>query len=190
MRTAFSLVVFVFLFGCSKKSIEPSPAQLLLNGDMEAGTSWPDQWFIATPASIPTTDFSTSWSTDQFSSPGHSLSIARTVTPNSTDFYSLGQTVIVDESGKTLTFSVKIKGVNLAGDGVSIAIRTDTSTTQDLQFSTTQGQTSITGTFDWKTFSVKLTGVQSSVEYIDVYLVFLPNTTGTVYFDDAELVAQ
>jgi hypothetical protein len=183
-------IFFALCTSCSKSDVQPT--QLLVNGNMEDGTTVANNWYNSYDLGGSITDFSRVWSTQEFSSGSHSLSISRTATPNSTDFVAWAQTdSTMIPIGKTLTLSVKIKGENLVGTGVSIAIRTDRSkTVYDLQFISTQGQTSITGTFDWTTYSVKLTGVQSTVSYIDVYLVYLTNTTGTVYFDDASLTAQ
>ena len=45
----------------------------------------------------------------------------------------------------------------------------------------------ITGTFDWKEQSIKMTKVGENIKSLTVYLVYLPNTTGEVYFDDISL---
>jgi len=84
---------------------------------------------------------------------------------------------------------VKIKS-NLTGDGVSVAIRGD-NTTQPTgtgeQFVTTQGTSTISDTFDWTDYSIKLSNVDASTKSLTVYLNYLPNTTGEVYFDDISL---
>jgi hypothetical protein len=85
--------------------------------------------------------------------------------------------------GKDLTFNVKIKGDNLVGQGVSIVIRIDGVSSQ-LQISSTEGSQNIVGTFDWKSYSIKLASVSSQAKTIYVFLVLLPNTTGKAYFDD------
>ena len=52
---------------------------------------------------------------------------------------------------------------------------------------TTQGRESIDGTRDWTTYTVELSQVPAEVDRITVYFVYLPNNTGTAYFDDATL---
>ena len=151
---------------------------------MESGTTQPLSWFYGhTAPEIPMT-----WATAVSSSPTHSLQMSRTTITDVSSFAAWGQTFQgVMPIGKDLTFAVKIKGDNLVGQGLSIAIRVDDTTTA-LQFSTTQGNIYIGGTFDWKTYTVKLPGVSSQAKYIVVYLVYLPSTTGAAYFDDASLV--
>lgn len=177
-----SLIALLFS-GCSKN--DPAPAiELLNNGNVESGTSAPTSWFNRTPtSSIPV-----AWSTDVASSPTHSLKISQTAVINTSDFTYWGQTYTGNmPTGKDVTLSVKIKGVNLTGPGVSIVIRADGDVTPQLQFVSTQNTTTISGTFDWTTYTLKLPKLTSGVTYLIVYLVYLPNTTGTVYFDNASL---
>ena len=54
-------------------------------------------------------------------------------------------------------------------------------------FATTQGEIPITGVQDWTEYSVTLGSVPSQAKSLTVYLVFLPQTTGTVAFDAASL---
>ena len=91
--------------------------------------------------------------------------------------------------GKDLVLKVKIKGKNLTNQGISIAIRADRPSTTS-QFSTTQAHQSITGTFDWTDYTVRLIKVADDANKIFVFLVFLPSTTGEVYFDDISLVVE
>lgn len=51
----------------------------------------------------------------------------------------------------------------------------------------TQGEVPITGLKDWTEYRVTLNEVPSRIESLTVYLLFLPNTTGTVYFDEVSL---
>ncbi len=187
MKPTYYLVALVSLFGCAKSTVSPFPSTLLANGNMEVGSSEPNNWYVT---GLNHTNFSASWSTQASSSPTHSLSITNSLPPNSTDFAAWAQTYQgVIPTGKNVILSVKIKA-NLVGDGLSIAIRTDGATTPDLQFATTQGNTSISGTFDWTTYNIKLPAVANNATVINVYMIYLPNTSGTVYFDDASLQVQ
>lgn len=94
--------------------------------------------------------------------------------------------------GKSLSLSVRIKG-QLEGEGVSIVIRGDDSPLADgsrEQFATTQGNSPIGGAFNWTKFSIGLGTVEPNIQSITVFLVYLPNTTGNVYFDDVSLTFE
>ena len=83
---------------------------------------------------------------------------------------------------------VKIKAVSLEGSGVAIAIRADNRSQQEvLKFAATEGTTDITGTFDCKEYSLVMVSVPELTNGIFVFFIYLNTTTGTVYFDDAEL---
>jgi hypothetical protein len=132
-------------------------------------------------------DFTASWTDEDSFSPTHSLKIARTII-DTTNFWYWDQIYSgIMPTGRTLTLTAKIKGVNLTGEGVSIFIRGDGANQSNLQFATTQGDISITGTFDWSTYSVSLSTLSTDVYHIVVFLIYLPKTTGTVYFDDIKL---
>jgi hypothetical protein len=176
-------MIAIVLFSCGKKS-DPAPLVLLTNLDMEQGTSQPTAWF-----NFAGNGGATTWTTEQSVSPKHSLKISNDVA-YSQNIALWSQTYQgAMPVGKDLVLAVKIKG-NLIGSGVSIALRADETTTIQSaakQFSSTEGVTPIGGNFDWTAYQVKLVGLQSSIKSITVYFIYLPNTTGTVYFDDATL---
>jgi hypothetical protein len=119
-------------------------------------------------------------------SPNYSLKISRTVIDTAKIWYWYQIYSGKIPVGRDLTLKAKIKGVYLSGNGASIVIRCD-GATPGLQFETTQNVVNISGTFDWATYTVTLSKVQSNITSIIVYLIYLPNTTGTVYFDDVTL---
>jgi hypothetical protein len=178
------LMSFMLFLGCSKDDPKPASTEMLVNGNIEAGSSTPNSWFNGHPDSgIPTV-----WTTDVYASASHAIKISQATVLDAADYASLGQTFSgVIPVNKDLTLSAKIKGDNLTGTGVAIAIRTDGASTPNLQFISTEGSTSITGTFNWSTYNVKLVNVSSDTKYIIVYLIYLQNTTGIVYFDDVSL---
>lgn len=45
----------------------------------------------------------------------------------------------------------------------------------------------ITGSKDWTTYDVTLGDVPQHIRSITVYLIYLPGTTGSAYFDDVEM---
>ncbi|HBH82639.1 MAG: hypothetical protein A2X04_12215 [Bacteroidetes bacterium GWF2_41_9] len=89
--------------------------------------------------------------------------------------------------GNDLTLKAHIKGVDLEGEGISLIIRCEDKSLAPVQVVTTEGSVSIKGTFDWTAYTVELKDLQSTVDVLYVYLNYLPNTTGKVYFDDITL---
>ena len=85
---------------------------------------------------------------------------------------------------------MKVAGIE--GEGIALAIRADDTSLENGEaegFATTRSLALIEGTRDWSTYSVQISGLASTVDQITVYLMYLPNTSGTVYFDDAVLSA-
>jgi len=190
MKFLIGLMATILIFiGCSKKS-DPAPLQLLTNSNMETGGTQPNSWSYYSP----TDSIVGLWTTNAANSPTHSLEITRSATITSPRFaYWRQEYSSVIPTGKNLVLSVKIKGQNLSGYGAAIAIRIDNATTLTgyaLQFSTTQGTTPITGTFDWTPYSVRLTNVDPTAQRITIYLLLLNDTTGSVNFDDANLTVE
>jgi hypothetical protein len=120
-------------------------------------------------------------------SPIHSFMISRT-TINSEYFAYYSQRYPRQMPvGKNLTLRAYIKGVNLEGEGASLMIECEDVNLAHVQVADTRGSVSIKGTFDWTAYTVELKNLGSNVTTIFVYLNYLPNTTGTVYFDDITL---
>ena len=185
VKKAVSLFFCLAIFAaCDKKSF-PAIPQLLNNTDVEAGSGQPNNWW-----KYNTTPYVSTWTTDESLSPKHSLELSSDII-DSVNFAFWAQTFDgVIPVGKDLVLSVKIKGKNLGGQGLSIAIRADDTASPmgySEQFITTQGTTGITGTFDWTTYTVRLPAIQNNIKSVTIYLLFLPRTTGTAYFDDPAL---
>jgi hypothetical protein len=186
----YPLILFLVL-SCGKKD-EVIPTQVLLNTDIESGGSNPDNWYVNQGS---TSTYTGTWSDEEASSKTHSLKISATALQSSDFAYwvqTYSQTTLGTKLpfGKDLTLSLKIKGKNLSGQGLSIAIRADNAinpTKDGSSFVTTQGGIQINGTFDWKTYTVKMSSLRSDALYVYVFLVYLPNTTGSAYFDDVTL---
>ena len=92
-----------------------------------------------------------------------------------------------------IKLTVNIKTENLEGPGVAIALRCDgpevNGQIQFSQFVTSQGTIPIKGTKDWTKYTVELDQkVRPGIETINVYFLYLEDTSGTVYFDDASLI--
>jgi hypothetical protein len=186
MRKIFIvLVVICVLISCKKedKITTQIPDQLLKNSDLEQNTTNGTSWFNLGGGN----DFIAKW-TDEYSfSLTHSIKIDRTTVDTTNGWYWYQVYSGIMPTGQTLTLTAKIKGINLSGDGASILIRCDGANQNTVQFAGTEGNTSIIGTFDWSTYSVSLSNLSTDVHNIVIFLIFLPKTTGTVYFDDITL---
>jgi hypothetical protein len=181
------LPVIFTLISCEKKT---GPTEMILDGNIEDQTSNAWQSILPTYTSK---DLELTLSTEEYVSPTHSLRISKpTLDADSLGFFV--QTFEQDLPFKRkLTLSAKIKCVNLSGSGAAIALRCDGGSPANhtvLMFATTQQTHSIKGTSDWKEYSVTLDEVPDNTTVIMAFLIFLTNTTGTVYFDDIHLVHE
>lgn len=177
------LLIALTLQSCNKDEVQP--VQMVSGGDVETGSTSPNGWWFSTGQN----NYNVTWTEEQSFSPKKSLKMS-TQTLNSDNFAFWAQTISTNiPVGKDVTLKVKVKS-NLTGQGISIVLRGDDSTYPDgsaEQFVTTQGTIPISGIFDWKEQSIKMTKVGENIKSLTVYLVYLPNTTGEVYFDDISL---
>lgn len=183
MKTTFFLCLLICMFISCKKE-DTFQTQLLKNSDMELNSSLDQSWVSGGNGTE--AGFIYGWTNEESFSPVNSLNISRTVIEAENYWYYEQIYSREIPLGRDLMLNAKIKGVNLVGRGISIAIRCD-GADPNIQFETTQGVKTINGTFDWTNYSVKLHKVNSAVTSIHVYLTYLPKTTGTAYFDDVTL---
>ena len=185
VKTTIFLLTILSVLALSSCKDEEHGIQVLDNADVENGTSLPDGWFPTNSRG----KFATIWATDESFSPSKSLKISTPVA-DSVDFAYWAQSITENiPVGEPVTLRVKIKA-DLTGDGVAIAIRSDDTAPASgtgEQFVTTQGNTAISGSFDWKEFSLKLHKVDKDTKTLTVFLLYFTNTTGEVYFDDISL---
>ncbi len=190
-----SLVLLAFLsiiLSCKKDSGNVNPStgtELLQNGNLDGTTT---NWFsgFESPAGSNPNNYVLELSEDFSVSPKKSIKIQCDKVNNTASFCHYNQAFSTTglKAGAILTLNAKIKGVNLVGQGLSIAIRGDkTGASSSVFFRTTQGVSPITGTFDFKEFSVSLESYEGNADRIIVFIVFLPQTTGTAYIDDISL---
>ncbi len=162
------------------------PSYTLQNTDFETGNSYPDNWW---QGATNYNSFQISYVDNVSHSSSHSAKISSSGSGSEFSFWA--QTILADQLvGKSAELKVNIKAENISGDGIAIAIRGDD--TQNPRnraeiFSTTQGDQQISGTFDWKSFSVDIDVIPENIKSITIYLIYLPNTSGTIYFDDVSL---
>jgi len=179
-----TMATALLITDCREDDLEP--VHMIANGDVESGVGMPSSWVYSNGSG----NYNVEWDDAVYHSGSRSLRIStETQSPDTFSFW--GQQKCTDiPRGKTITLKAMVKG-NLVGQGISIAIRCDDTSTQTgygLQFVTTQGNTSITGTFDWKEYSIEIGEVVQATTCIWIFLVYLPSTSGEVYFDDVSLV--
>lgn len=182
-----AIIVFIIftIISCEKKK---DPVEMIKDNDVENLAL--DAW-LRIPPSATSADFELIRTTDEYASPTHSLKISKPTLDDSLAYF--GQYFSENlPLNKKLTLSAKIKCVNLNGYGASLVLSCyDSPQSQTpIQFVSSQGQQLINGNTDWKEYSVTLDNLDSSVKEIFVFLAFLTNTTGTVYFDDIHLLYE
>ncbi len=92
------------------------------------------------------------------------------------------------EEGVDLRFSTQITGVDLKGEGVKLILRTYSGDNQETEISESAFKV-ITNLSESQATMEAFTLIYypSDVQQIEIILQILPNTTGTVYFDDLKL---
>ena len=181
MKNFFILILLSgMLISCNKKD-EPKVTikdNLLQTSDLE---TFP--FFYNSGMTI---GFDTEWTTEESSSPTHSLKIHRTKFDTTVLNYWYQYYMGPMPVGETLTLTANIKTDSLNGQGVALAIGCMAGSAQR-QFVNTQGDKIINGTTGWTSYSVEMQDLAGDVTNIIVYMVYLPGTTGTAYFDDITL---
>ncbi|GAB3037757.1 hypothetical protein [Spirosoma pulveris] len=193
----FRLLPAILLLACTwaisacKKEELPAQKPLLTNGDIEQKIQgW--SFGYDTPHPTNPNGYAFGFTSEAASSPQYSLKINCNQVRNDSAFSYYVQNSISMSTipvGAKLTLKAKIKTA-LVGQGVSIAIRGDKGNAYGVFFVTTQGKTPITGTQEFTEYSVVLPSYPGGIDNLLVYLVYLPKTTGSVYFDDLSLTVN
>jgi hypothetical protein len=170
-----------FVTGCDDDD-EDKTVEVLHNSTFNEGFSGPTSWYFVQNGTL----HAQTWSKPT-GSKNYCISVSSDVPEQSFSFwYQVIETNIPLKEKLTLT--AKIKAENIAGQGVSIAVRCDNAQYQSLLFASSQGINNISGTFDWTEFKVVVPSpVPEDTKTILVYLIFQPNTTGKASFDDVKL---
>jgi hypothetical protein len=181
------MLASIMLNGCSKDESQEFYGPLLTNGNVESGSSTPDGWNYATSEQ----GFNFNWTSLESFSPSHSLGISTSV--SHANIAAWIQTISKNlPCGHRVVLKAKIK-CNLTGDGVAVVMRGDDTVTPSgsaEEFASTQTMFTINGTSDWKDWYIATSSnLSNTIKSITAYLIYLPNTTGEVYFDDIELKA-
>ena len=92
--------------------------------------------------------------------------------------------------GSTLRVSVEVTTQELEGNGISIALRTNSRADGDIKlsaFSSTQGVKEFNGNLNQELATVEIGYFPEKVESINVFLIMLNETKGKAYFDNIKL---
>lgn len=186
IRSLSALFLLSVLISCKDDDEDVWP-QLLANADIEQGSAAPNGW-VTNENDGSGLDFV--WTDQEASSGSRSLQILKS-NDDDTEVWGFWAQIYEGDipHGQDIELSVMIKGNDIQGQGISIAIRADR---EDLpgsesQFATTQGVIPIDGTFDWRNERLVLNDLEPDVNSILIFLLYLPETTGEVFFDDVAL---
>ncbi len=187
------VTAFLFLTACgdsdSNSPTEPhSRIDLLANGGIEEGNTEPDNWIAKITGE---SAFLMERSFEEGNPDNQYLCISGPASPQGSSFSFWEQTINTDiPFNKAVHLKVSIKLVGVDGKGVAVAIRTDDTDPRDDYaegFITSEGYTEITGNIDWTEYEIALGSVHPETKTITVFLLMLPDTKGTVCFDDVSL---
>ena len=202
IRPALSLLLALALFNaCKKEEAQPQTiATVLVNGDMEASPY--NDWgsYLGKNSTTSPNIYVVDYSTEAASSPVHSIKVSSNAVKNDTTYQYLQQFFKLTEraipAGAKLTLKAKIKTSNIQGTGISIAMGGNQVITNALGqatkvnstfYTSTEGVTPITGTADFKEYTLTWPSLPAATTHVYVLLAYLPKTTGAVYFDDVAL---
>lgn len=122
------------------------------------------------------------------SSADHSLAIPSNGTSTGFSYWYYRWSPQDIEVGAELVLKLKIKAEGLTGDGAYFAFRADIEGEEyPVFFYTTQGEPAL-GTTDFKEYSVKVNYFPSMIEQLNIFLILDGSSTGTVYFDDIQVL--
>lgn len=194
MKKSNYLGLFLFLIlclSCDKDAATVIEEPILISaitmenaGFEKDPMGWPSDWWHKTEP------YEVRWDSDQAYDGDGSVAIESDTLVDGFNFW--GQTMAQNvQTGRKLRLRVKVKLDQVRGEGVSIVIRGDDTFSPEGNaeaFVTTQGTVYISGTHNWQEYQVtQLENMPESINSITVYLVLLPNTTGTVWFDEVKL---
>ncbi|MBO0939615.1 hypothetical protein J2I47_23900 [Fibrella sp. HMF5335] len=191
LRCSVLVLSVALLFNACKKEEAQPQAPLVTNGDIEQKYQG---WFFnfSTPNQANPNGYDQGFTAESAASPQYSLKINCNTVKNDSAFCYYGQQNIPIKDipvAAKLTLKAKIKTVNMKGSGVSLVIRGDKDG-KTAFFMTTQGKMSINDVKEFTEYSVTVDSFPGNVDNLLFFLVYLPKTTGSVYFDDVSLTVN
>lgn len=194
--------LFLFLLGigllfnsCKKDDAQPQTiANVLTGGDFETSpyTTWLST--VNKNSTTQPTSYSVDYSTEAASSPTHSIKVSCKAAPSDSTYQLFQQFLFTSSTpiptGAKLTLKAKIKTVNLQGEGISMAMGGNKGVNDNHEsafFTESRGKVAITGTNDFKEYTLTFDSFPENTYSFYVLFFYLPKTTGTVYYDDITL---
>jgi hypothetical protein len=148
--------------------------------------SLPNPWIYSSVGATTNSGMITS---DAYSSPTHSLQITSTSAAAANTFSSWAYALPTTNFpiGSALAVKVRIKLVNVTGNGIYVAIRGD-GTNGIAFFNSTQSNLTISGTSDFTGYSVRCPYFPENVTSIRIFLILDGSSSGTAFLDDVRVV--
>lgn len=183
-----------FLACTNEEDIPPRGTQLLRNTDLSSNPNSIAPW-----NSIVSQGFNLGVSTDIFSSGTQSIFIENLDSLNiNSGTWTQTYRGIIPNPGRRISLRAHLKGEDIQTFGpesnVYISMRMfpveDDNGSTVGRFISSQSRVLVNGTFDWRPLEVSLNRIPPQVEFIVVYLVMGPRTTGKVFFDDITLTVD
>ncbi|WP_461053421.1 hypothetical protein [Spirosoma arcticum] len=200
-RLLVLLITVSLLNSCKKEDAQPQTiADVLTNGNMEASPY--NDWgsYLGKNSTLNPNKYVIEYTTEAASSPAHSIKVSSDAVKNDTTYQYMQQFFKLTDrpipAGAKLTLKAKIKTSNIVGTGISLAMGGNQATAnatgqitavKSTFYTSTEGVTSITGTNDFKEYTLTWASLPAGTTHVYVLLAYLPKTTGVVYFDDVSL---
>jgi hypothetical protein len=191
-----SLLLFLLIMGlmaCKKKVVEVEPEiQLLENSSIESpNMDWQFR-YLGNVTGNPN-ECDGAYSLDVHATPPYALkigcAIVKETNVQSYWFQSVSSPPI--PTGKRLVLKAKVRLDDVKGQGIALILRGDRrGQSQAVFYITTENNTLIRGTSDFTEYTLMTEPITGPIDNLSVFLVYLRNTTGTVYFDDITLLAR
>lgn len=194
-----SLIVIVTLFNsCKKNDAQPqTPTTILTNGDMEQPPYQDWESYLGATSTVNANKYTVDYSTEASSSPTHSIKVTCSTAPNDTTYQYMQQVIYTSAvpipAGAKLTMKAKIKTVNVQGKGIVLGMGGNKGASDKYAasfYTSTEGKTTITGTNDFKEYTLTFDSFPGNTYSVFVLLFFSPTTTGTAYYDDVSLTVN
>ena len=186
---------------CKKEDAQPQAiTDVLTNGNMEASPY--NDWgsYLGKNSTLNPNKYVIEYTTEAASSPAHSIKVSSDAVKNDSTYQYMQQFFKLTDrpipAGAKLTLKAKIKTSNIVGTGIALTMGGNQVTTNAIGqatavksafFTSTEGVTSITGTNDFKEYTLTWASLPAGTTHVYVLLAYLPKTTGIVYFDDVSL---
>ncbi len=192
----FILALMSLLNACKKGEDVQPPVQLITNSDMEQQPSLirsEKDWLFGYYYNLVSNPngYKAAYTSETASSGAHSLKVSCEGIKNDTTFCFFEQDVVPTTIavGSKLTLKAKVKTVDLKGQGVALAMigYKQVGTKNTIVFFPSTEKTPITGTSEFKEYTVTLDNYPGNIDVIAVHLFYLPKTTGTAFVDDITL---